>query len=383
VECFEDWLEAVDEGYNLDVIYLDFKKAFDSVPHLRLLRKMEVLGINGDLLKWCADFLQGRKQRVVLNGETSSWSDVLSGVPQGSVLGPTLFVIYINDMPDVVKSTIKLFADDAKIYRILKSPADDAEVLQADLRELEKWTTTWQMAFNPSKCQVMYIGHSNNRHGYILADMPVTATDEVRDLGVTLTTQLSMECNTLSKVKKANQVLGMLRRSFSHLDQKTLCLLYKALVRPHLEYCHVITHPLTERDMKNIEAVQRRATKQISALRDLPYEIRLQRLKLPSMRYRLLRGDLIQVYKYCHGMISPKPRSLTILRTATRGHSLKLEKKRCRTTRRLRSFPHRVIDTWNSLPEEVISAPSVNAFKQRVDKQLHHLQFLFADPRMQ
>jgi hypothetical protein len=284
-----------------------------------------------------------------------------------------MFVIFINDMPEVVESSIKLFADDAKIYRALKTPEEDMKALQQDLDALEEWTATWQMAFNASKCRVLHLGRNNNKANYSLSGITLNAADEVRDLGVVVTNDLSQQSNTQVKVKKANQILGMLRRSFTHLDSKTLCLLYKALVRPHLEYCNAITKPTTERDMLLLESVQRRATKQIASLREQPYEVRLQHLKLPSMRYRLLRGDLIQLFIYCHQNIDSKPRSISCNNNVTRGHSQKLEKMRCRTSMRLRSFPHRAIDIWNQLPEEVVSAPSINGFKTRVDKHLSHL----------
>ena len=121
---------------------------------------MESLGIQNNIINWCKDFLSARRQRVVLNGTRSDWKDVTSGVPQGSILGPTMFVIYINDMPEMVSSTLKLFADDAKVYRRIRGEVDVAN-LQGDLSSLEEWARTWQMTFNPSKCQVLHLGRGN------------------------------------------------------------------------------------------------------------------------------------------------------------------------------------------------------------------------------
>jgi hypothetical protein len=160
VEAIEDWMEALDEGDCVDVIYLDFSKAFDSVPHRRLLMKMRGMGITGPILRWCESFLQNRKQRVVLNGEASAWTPVISGVPQGSIIGPTLFVIFINDMPDEVRSTLKMFADDAKIYCRATS-IEQRQNLQTDLEELNGWATKWQMKFNANKCQTLHLGRNN------------------------------------------------------------------------------------------------------------------------------------------------------------------------------------------------------------------------------
>lgn len=376
IECIEDWLQAVDDGVPVDIIYLDFQKAFDSVPHQRLLAKMEGIGITGQILEWCRDFLYARRQRVVLNGAFSQWTSVLSGVPQGSVLGPTLFVIFIDDMVQETSSSIKLFADDAKVYRNIKT-IQDTDFLQDDIYKLVDWAKRWQMRFNPSKCQTLHLGWRNERHMYSIDGVQINSTDCVRDLGVLVTETLDLQEHTRACVAKANRTLGILRRSFDHMDQNTLSWLFKALVRPHLEYCHSVTHPTTERDMSLLEGVQRRATKLITALRDLPYESRLRTLQLPSIKYRLLRGDLIEIYKYTHNMIKSMPKSIKINRDITRGHTYKLEKPRCRTSARAKSFPHRAINTWNTLTEHVVTAPSINSFKQRLDKQLRHLHYVY------
>ena len=149
-----------------DSIYLDCQKVFDTVPIKRLLLKLEAVGIKGRVLEWISDFLTGREQRIQIRGETSEWVTVLSGVPQGSVLGPVLFLIYINDIIINIDSTVKLFADDAKIYRTLKSP-NDTGALQQDLKLLENWSKKWLLKCNESKCKVIHFGHSNPKVQYI------------------------------------------------------------------------------------------------------------------------------------------------------------------------------------------------------------------------
>ena len=150
------------EGENIDTIYLDFAKAFDTVPHQRLLMKLRGYGIEGRILTRIEAFLTDRRQRVVVNDSRSSWADVTSGIPQGSVLGPMLFIIYINDMPTSVLSSIYLFADDAKVYRNISSN-DDTPTPQHDLQQLEKWSERWQLRFNSNKCKVMHLGRQNPR----------------------------------------------------------------------------------------------------------------------------------------------------------------------------------------------------------------------------
>lgn len=142
LEVFDDWTLALDKGFSVDTIYLDFQKAFDSVPYNRLLVKLEAYGVTGNILKWIKNFLSDRQQRVMINGIASEWTEVTSGVPQGSVLGPLLFILYINDLPDIVKTHCKLFADDAKIYKEINN-IEDFEDIQCDLYKLCQWTAKW------------------------------------------------------------------------------------------------------------------------------------------------------------------------------------------------------------------------------------------------
>ena len=149
-----EWTEALDDGIQIDTVYLDFRKAFDSVPHKRLIKKLEGYGVKGILLVWFKNFLNGRQQRVVINGKTSDWTNVLSGIPQGSVLGPILFIIFINDLPGAVENACKLFADDCKLYKNIKSEADLKE-LQEDIYRLCQWSKEWLLGFNFKKCKIV------------------------------------------------------------------------------------------------------------------------------------------------------------------------------------------------------------------------------------
>ena len=172
----------------MDTLYLDLQKAFDSVSHQRLILKLERLGITGNLLRWIKNFLSERKQRVVLNGISSDWTDVISGVPQGSVLGPILFILYVNDLPDKVKSYCKIFADDTKLYKEINN-LKDYEDLQDDIYELCRWTTKWLLFFNANKCKVLHIGNNNPRFDYEMTDknynkVNIKVVDHEKDLGV-------------------------------------------------------------------------------------------------------------------------------------------------------------------------------------------------------
>lgn len=161
--CYDDWAKARNCSKPTDVIFLDMSKAFDSVPHERLLLKLNRYGIDGPLLQWFKHFLTNRMQRVVIRGKCSDWTSVKSGVPQGTILGPILFIIYINDISTDLTSTVKIYADDTKIYRTISSPDVDIPALQSDLDRLSIWANKWQMHFNPDKCEVMRITHRKDK----------------------------------------------------------------------------------------------------------------------------------------------------------------------------------------------------------------------------
>ena len=153
----EDVSSSLDSGFGVDVVYLDFSKAFDKVPLGRLMVKLRRLGVRGNCADWISSWLHDRSQRVAVNGNFSSWKEVTSGVPQGSVLGPLLFLIFINDIDSSLTSCISKFADDTKLYRKI-SNLDDALLLQKDLDKLFSWSQTWQMSFNADKCKVLHFG---------------------------------------------------------------------------------------------------------------------------------------------------------------------------------------------------------------------------------
>jgi ribonuclease P/MRP protein subunit RPP40 len=180
---FEDVTDYVDQGNAVDVIYLDFQKAFDKVPHKRLLRKVQSLGINGQIYKWIENWLSQQSQRVQLAGFSSDWVEVKSGVPQGSVLGTILFLIYINDIDDGISSKILKFADDTKLYRKLETDSDIVQ-LQQDLANLFKWSRDWLMLFNVEKCKVMHIGYNNVEASYMMNGTVLQDVEEEQDLGL-------------------------------------------------------------------------------------------------------------------------------------------------------------------------------------------------------
>ena len=269
----------------MDTIYMDLKKAFDSVPHQRLLSKLKGYGIKGKLLKWIEKCLTCRKHRVLVNGAASSWSEVVSGVPQGSVLGPILFILYINDITNVVTCDMKIFADDTKIYH-KTSTRQDCINLQKDIDRLQDWAEKWQLLFYPDKCKVLRIGHGHPEFTYTLTTAtganPLECSHVEKDLGIQVDDQLKFTQQVQQAVSNTNRLLGVIRRTYQYLDRTTFLHLYKGLVRPILEYGVVVGSPQYQHDIDALEAVQRRATRMVPVLRHLDCESRLKVLNLPS-----------------------------------------------------------------------------------------------------
>ena len=289
--CLELWTEMIENGDAVDVIYTDFSKAFDSVPHHRLLKKMKSLGIIGDTLGWVKAFLSNRRQRVRVDDQLSDWINVISGIPQGSVLGPILFVIFINDMPEIVESMCQLFADDAKVFRSVSLRDNHGNLkLQEDLHKLWNWSEKWQLPFNTGKCKVLHLGHNNPCHQYKMNGSKLEKVDEEKDLGVIVDSEIKFHKHAAAAVKKANMKLGMIKMTFANLDENILPLLYTSLVRSHLEYGNIIWGPHFKGDVIAVEKVQRRATKLVNTIRNLPYEERLRHLNLPLLKHRRRRG---------------------------------------------------------------------------------------------
>ena len=370
LSSLEDWTKLLEGREPVDVAYLDFRKAFDTVPHKRLIQKLHDLGVRGALLKWIEAFLTGHSQQVVVNGAKSNPTPVISGIPQGSVLGPVLFVIFVNDLPDCVKCQIKLFADDAKLHASCKQAGLQAQTqLQADLRALENWSATWLLSFNQKKCKVLHLGAGNPRHDYSLLGAPIMQVSEEKDLGVVIDEELKFRKQAATAIKKAKQILGIIRRSFELLDAQTLPLLFKTLVHPHLEYGNVIWGPFNKEDQRLVERVQRRATRLVPEIRHLPYQDRLRRLQLPSLLYRRRRGDIIMVFMLMNGHLNMTKEDFfqAAPSSRTRGHSLKLAKPRAQSRVRRNHWSVRAINDWNSLPAHVVLAPSTNTFKNRLD----------------
>ena len=250
-----DLHKALDNNLQADGILLDFSKSFDKVPHNRLALKLDYYGIRGNNLSWIRSFLSNRKQKVVLNGKQSETIPVTSGVPQGTVLGPFLFLIYINDLPDRVgSSTARLFADDCLLYRNVKSTRD-AEKLQHDMDQLQEWEQDWMMQFNPSKCQSIHFTRKRNpiTHTYTIHGQELQDVENATYLGVKLhsTASWGPHCSTTSK--KAEGTRAFLQRNLAGTPKPIKVQCYTTLLRHILEYAGTVWDPHTQVDIDKLE----------------------------------------------------------------------------------------------------------------------------------
>ena len=376
LEFLETLTDLVDQGHSVDIVYLDFAKAFDKVPHRRLATKCEAHGISGDILEWIIEWLSGRKQRVVLNGKCSNWNEVISGVPQGSVLGPTLFLLYINDIDfaiDLTHSTIKKFADDTKIAMVVESEEDRLK-FQSNLDRLVKWSEEWQMLFNIDKCHIMHLGKKNPLYTYSLKDNDLEVVEQEKDVGVIVHDSLKPSVQCAQAAKKANQVLGQLCRAITFRDKNTFLRLYCIYVRPHLEYAVQAWSPWNEEDKQLLEQVQKRAIRMISGLKGT-YEQKLKQLGLTTLVDRRIRGDMIEVYKILTGkevvsyeswfeMASDDKPGMPTRNTT--GY-LNVARRKAHLDIRRYFFSLRIWHNWNILDDYVKLAPTTVKFKERYD----------------
>ncbi|BHF60820.1 hypothetical protein SprV_0100378700 [Sparganum proliferum] len=301
----EQWTRALGEDGGVDVIYTDFKKAFDSVPHRRPIYKLSEIGIRGSLLTWITDFLTGRSQSVCVEVSRSTPTPVLSGVPQGSVLGPLLFLVYINDCIDDLECIAITFADDVKLWTAIRSDADTC-ALQDSLSRLNSWSARWLLNFNVDKCVVLRLrtkrtSKEDDSFQYVLSGQSLSNVAEQKDLGVLMTSSMKPSSQCQKEAKSAIRVLFALRRGFVQIDRELFGKTYGTFVRSHLEYAVQAWRPWLKKDYQRLERVQAMATKMVKNLHHLPYETRLTELNQFPLNYRQLRGDLIQTYRIVRG----------------------------------------------------------------------------------
>jgi len=383
IKLLDEIVNSFDNGDQVDIVYTDFEKAFDRIPHNLLLSKLKHYGICNKLLLWVEDFLCNRTYSVRINNKFSKNRSVLSGVPQGSVLGPLLFVIFINDLPSSCQIFCNsfLYADDAKLYKTIMH-LSDCILLQDGFSSLFTWSLKWGMQLNFDKCKV--VSFHKSRSGSIDFDYSYTDKRGVLcniervtsfiDLGVKFDNELQFASHVYDKINVANRMLGIIKRNFVDMGKDCFITLYKCLVRSHLEYGAVVWSPHKIGLTNDIEKVQKRATKLVGSCAKMPYMDRLKYLKLPTLKFRRARGDMIETFKIINGYYDANvvPNLTRVLGSVTRGNSFKLKVTRCKTDIRKFSFCNRIVNLWNMLPDSVVLSSSLNGFKNNFDKFFSH-----------
>ena len=363
--------KAVDEGKNVDVIYLDFAKAFDLVPRQRLLEKLKAHGVSGPLLRWIGDWLKGRRQRVVLNGKASGWVNVTSGVPQGSILGPILFTIFINDLDEEVVEKVKVllkFADDTKMGHIIDSE-ESWRSLQDALDSLCNWAERWEMKFNVEKCHVLHLGRTNERRIYSMNGTQLITTEMEKDIGVLVCENLKPSKQCEKAARTAQGVLTQVLRTLSYRDRTVLPKIYVQYVRPHLEFAIQAWAPWQQGDINLIEDVQRRMVRQVTGLQGWTNEERLDELRMVTLEKRRRAQDLVQAHKILREVDDVDSRTWferpdqNQHRTRTAEWGLRQSGHPPRLELRKNFFSQRVVTEWNNLPGPMRSTKSLNEFK--------------------
>lgn len=357
---------SLDHSFPVDCIFFYFSKAFDKVSHRLLLYKLSTLNIDSRVLTWINSFLTNRSQFVHVNGINSRPSPVTSGVPQGSVLGPLLFLIYINDLPSYISSSVGLFADDCVIYSEVTNDSDVLS-LQSDLYSVSRWCDKWQMELNISKCKSMRVSRQNNTcPTYHIKTVALESVSSYKYLGVYIANNLSWDIHVEYIIKNANRMLGFLKRNFSLAPLSLKLLLYKSLVRSKLEYSSAIWDPGATL-ASSLEAAQNRSVRFIlhNYHRTSSVTAMKTTLGLPDLSLRRKLSRLCLFHKIYHHNQSLRQHLLTqpSYISSRVDHQNKVGIPHCRTSHFYQSFVPMTSMDWNRLPAPIASIADSAEFK--------------------
>jgi len=371
--------KRLDVGKSVHALYLDLQKAFDKVPHTELIFKLNSkFGISGALLSWIRSFLADRRQRVKIGTAFSDWVHVESGVPQGSVLAPLLFILYVADMQTNLNEVHTLkFADDTKLFSEYNGPVSQLS-LQGNLETLSSWLRQWKMSVNTKKSAVLKFEKVEKIcPAYMLNNEMLQFTKHERDLGVYIDSNLNFRIHIQKAINKSFKLYGWMVRTLASRDKCIVLKIYKSIIRPNLEYASAVWNPHASGLIQQIEKVQRKVTKFILG-KYIPYEKRLESLKLPSLKWRRQFIDLLRVYEILHSdpLLRKQLFTLTseVSNTNLRRHNWALHGEICHSNVLKFHFVNRVVHLWNNLPNEIVNLNTYSAFKR------HLKMFLLLNP---
>ncbi|MFZ2539851.1 MAG: reverse transcriptase family protein, partial [Oscillospiraceae bacterium] len=382
LESLNDWTSSLSNHKSVSIAYIDFKSAFDSISHLKLLHKLANYGIKGNLYFWIQAFLTDRCQMVRIGSSYSTLRSVISGVPQGSVLGPLLFNLFINDITDGLDSAThaKLFADDIKLYTEFSniSPSN----LQSQLNIIVQLSQDWQLKISFSKCNLLSLGSHHLPTTFHLDNNLIAQTDSVKDLGISIDSKLNFKNHINEITSKAKQRSSLISRCFLSKNHHNLIRAFKIYVRPLLEYSSTTWSPSSVGQILQLESVQRFFTELIPGLQNTDYASRLNILKLQSLEHRRLIADLIMCYNIIKkfNCLNPTNFFVSNQNKSLRGHHFKLVVPLSKLKVRQSFFSSRVIPVWNSLPSQLVSVTSTHAFKAGLNKTDLNKYLIFPSP---
>jgi hypothetical protein len=374
IGLIDDLSKGLDGNTQIDAILLDFSKAFDKVHHISLLKKLKYFGISGPLHQWIQDFLIGREQTVIVNGSKSTSITVNSGVPQGTVLGPLLFLIYINDLPNCINpgTKVRLFADDCIVYRTIKTEKD-SELLQQDLDNLQKWESNWSMSFHPEKCQLLRVSKKKKQiiTNYLIHGKSLTQTNNAKYLGVIINDKLSWNPHIDEVIKKSNKTLGFIRRNFSKCNKNIKLKCYTTLVRPILEYASAVWDPSTKENIKKLEQIQKRAarfiTNEYSSLKRVTPIVKS--LNLETLDDRRSKSKVVIIHKALNSNLEIEPDKNLLQPSDKYRDKNTFLIPYARTNAYKYSFFPSGIRAWNGLPDQTRKTNNLTSFKTLIKMQ--------------
>ena len=380
LHTYHMFCEAVDNGKEVRTVFCDISKAFDRVWHKGLLHKLRGIGCSEKVLAWFSSYLSGRKQRVVFNGKFSKWVEVLAGVPQGSILGPLLFLIFINDIVKHIGGSIRLFADDTSLYIIVDLPEDAARILNADLQTISQWANAWLVTFNASKTLSMIFSRKSNPVHHPSLFMNGTIIEETtrhKHLGLTFSSTCTWtdHVNTISE--KAWIRLNFLRALKFRVSRKSLEKIYISYIRPLLEYSDSVWDNCSPDSKKQLEAIHTEAARIIvGATKLCSIEKLLNDLGWETLQSRRNKHKLVLLYKILHGLAPDYPSELVpplVQETTTYNlrNSDNVQNYRAHSDLFLNSFFPSSIRAWTDLPHDIRNAPSVASFKYKLNRNLN------------
>ena len=371
IQTIHDIAKSVNDKEQIDSILLDFSKAFDKVGHRKLILKLKHYGINGDILNWISDFLHDRTQRVVVRGTSSKHSAVISGVPQGTVLGPLLFLAYINDMPLEADSKLALFADDSYLYRKIMSPKD-AEQLQKDLNKLVVWEQKWSMEFHPEKCKLLRI--TNKRKiidtCYQIHGQEIEKVDKAKYLGLTLQKDLLWNTHISNICAKANNTRFFLQRNLVKSNPEMRLKCFKIFIRPTLEHASTVWDPAGNETLKaKIEMVQRKSLRWIYSSWQQTVSPTMLRRKadLETLNERRCKARVKMLHEIYY---STKQVNKAMIPTKQRCVNVKFNPIQGRIKIYANSFVPSTVELWNKLPTNLANTKDLNEFKKEMNRVL-------------